>query len=157
MAKGKSAKKPTDGRQLLLRNRKARHEFEVLDRFEAGVALVGSEVKSLRQKSAQFGDSFAAFEGDELILQRLHIDEYVQANQNNHDPLRPRKLLLHKQELNRIKGKIRESGLTIVPLEIYFLGRYIKVELGICRGKKAHDKRADMKARDAKKEMKQHV
>jgi len=134
-------------------NRKARHEFHILESFEAGIALTGTEVKSLRANKANLQDSFARVENSELILYNMHISHYEQGNQFNHEPKRPRKLLMHKQEIMRLLGKTQEKGLTMVPLKVYFTRGKAKVELGLAKGKKVHDKREAIKERDAKREM----
>ena len=135
-------------------NRKAYHEFEVVQRFEAGVALTGTEVKSIRAGHVNFGDAYAMFpsrSNNEFYLVGLHIKAYDYGNRENHDPVRKRKLLLSKAELVRIRAGIEEKGLTVVPLQIYFSGPYIKVELGLVRGKKLYDKRAATKEREQRR------
>jgi SsrA-binding protein len=130
-------------------NRKARHDFFIQDTLEAGIMLQGSEVKSLRQGHASIGEAFAAERDGDLILVNAHIPEYSGANQFNHEPRRPRKLLLHKRELSRLIGQVQRAGVTIVPLSIYFNERGIaKVSLGIAKGKRKTDKREDEKKRD---------
>lgn len=147
------AKKPDSDRRSIVRNRKARHEFDVVETFEAGIVLVGSEVKSLREGKIHFGDAFASIERDELWLYNVNIAEYPPAAQFNHAPTRKRKLLMHRREIERLRGRIKEQGLTLVPLELYFKGSTIKVELGLAKGKKTHDKREALKEADAKREM----
>ncbi|MTI85829.1 MAG: SsrA-binding protein SmpB [Firmicutes bacterium] len=134
-------------------NRKARHEFHILESFEAGIALTGTEVKSLRANKANLQDSFARVENSELILYNMHISHYEQGNQFNHEPKRPRKLLVHKREIMRLLGKTQEKGLTMVPLKVYFTRGKAKIELALAKGKKVHDKRETIKERDAKREM----
>lgn len=135
-------------------NRKARHDYHIDETYEAGMVLLGSEVKSLRDGRASLGDAYAAVEGGELWLRQSHIAEYPNAGRQNHDPLRPRKLLLHRAELRRLAGKIEEKGLTLVPLGIYFNDRGIaKVSLALARGKKQYDRRQDVARRDAQREM----
>jgi len=126
-------------------NRKARHEYEILDTFEAGLVLKGPEVKSLREGKVGFQDAFARVEGGEVWLHSLHISPYEQANRFNEDPLRPRKLLLHRLEILRLVGKVEEKGLTLIPLAIYFRGGYAKVTLALARGRKTYDKREKLK------------
>ena len=136
-----------DGRKVVATNRKARHEYEILERFEAGLVLKGPEVKSLREGKASFQDSFARVERGELWLYNLHISPYEQANRYNTDPLRTRKLLMNRAEIRRLIGKVEEKGLTLVPLEVYFKRGFAKVALGLARGKKLYDKREKMKRR----------
>ncbi len=135
------------GTKVVARNRKARHEFEILETFEAGIELKGPEVKSLRGGNVSFQDAHARVQRGELWLHSVHISPYEQANRFNVDPVRARRLLLHKHEIRRLVGKIKERGLTIVPLEIYFLRGYAKVALALARGKKLYDKREDLKRR----------
>ncbi len=134
-------------------NRKARHEFEIDETWEAGLVLLGSEVKSLRDAAVTIGDGYVADYGDELFLCNVHIHEYPQANRQNHEPLRRRKLLLKKNEIEDITRLIREKGRTCVPLRFYFKNGRCKVEIGAAVGKKQHDKREDLKSKDAKREM----
>ncbi len=145
--------KPNSGRKSIAVNRKARHEYEVLDKLEVGIELRGSEVKSLRAGKLNFADSFAAVENNEVWLHHLHIEEYPQANQFNHVPTRKRRLLLHRHQIERFRGKIKEQGLTLVPIELYFSGSTIKLELALARGKKTHDKREALKEKAAKRDM----
>ncbi|MBU3698440.1 MAG: SsrA-binding protein SmpB [Candidatus Kapabacteria bacterium] len=143
--------------RTIITNRKALFEYEVLDRFEAGIALVGTEVKSLRAGKVNLADAYAIFpdkRSDELYLVGLHISPYDFGNRENHEPLRKRKLLLKHHELRRMREGIEEKGLTVVPLSLYFSGPYVKVELGLVRGKKLYDKRAATKEREQKREMK---
>lgn len=146
-----SEKKPQ--KKSLLVNRRARFEFEFIETLEAGIELVGSEVKSLREGKAQFGDAFADFVGDELFLRSFHISEFEAANRQNHEPMRPRRLLLHRNELDRLKREVKQGGHTIVPTEVYLWGQRIKVEIALARGKKLHDKRESIKERESKREM----
>ncbi len=125
----------------LAKNRKAFHDFEIIDRFEAGIALVGTEVKSCRQGNVQLVDSYARVRDGEMWLTGVHISPYSAGNQFNHDPKRPRKLLLHRREIQRLQQAIEARGLTLVPLAFYTKNNRIKVELGLCRGKSHHDKR----------------
>ena len=141
-----------DGRKVVARNRKARHEYEVLETFEAGLVLKGPEVKSLRDGKASFQDSFARVQQGEVWLHSFYISPYMQANRFNEDPVRPRKLLLHRHEIRRLLGKVEEKGLTLVPLEVFFSRGYAKVKLAIARGRKMHDKRAELKRRDQERE-----
>ena len=133
------------GMKVVARNRKARHEFQILETFEAGIELKGPEVKSLRAGNLSFQDAHARVQGGQLWLHGVHISPYEQANRFNVDPVRIRRLLLHRHEIRRLVGKIKEKGLTIVPLEIYFSRGYAKVGLALARGKKLYDKREDLK------------
>ncbi len=135
------------GRKVVARNRKARHEFQILETFEAGIELRGPEVKSLRAGNVSFQDAHARVQRGELWLHSVHISPYEQANRSNVDPVRARRLLLHRHEIRRLVVKIKEKGLTIVPLEIYFARGYAKVNLALARGKKLYDKREDLKRR----------
>ena len=139
--------------RIAISNRKARHEYEVLDSFEAGIVLRGSEVKSLRLGNANLQDSYAHVENAEVWLSGMHISPYEQANILNHDPLRERKLLLHKKEIRKLVGKTTEKGLTLIPLKVYFKNGRAKVEVGICRGKRSYDKRAAIAKRETEREM----
>ncbi len=140
-------------RRLAAQNRRARHEYFIDETIEAGVVLLGTEVKSLRQGRANIADAYAREEGGELFLVNAHIAEYEQARRFNHDPLRPRKLLLNRRELDRLIGAVRREGVTVVPLAVYFNERGIaKVELGLARGKRKYDKRATEKERDWQRE-----
>ena len=143
----------TESRHVVVSNRKARHEFEVLQTLEAGIALQGTEVKSLRNGKANLQDSFARFMAGELWLFNLHVSPYEQGNRHNHDPLRPRKLLLHRREMRKLVGQVEQQGLTLVPLDIYFRRGVAKVTLALVRGKKLHDKREDLKQRESQREM----
>ncbi|CAN5838296.1 SsrA-binding protein SmpB [soil metagenome] len=137
----------------VVRNRKARHEYHILETWEAGMVLQGTEVKSLRTGKANLQDAFARVDGGELWLHNLHISPYEQGNRFNHDPLRPRKLLLHRQQLRKMVGLVEQQGLTLVPLDIYFRRGVAKITLALVRGKKLHDKREDLKRRDDQREM----
>jgi len=146
-----------DARKVVARNRKARHEYEILETFEAGMALKGPEVKSLRVGKASFQDAYAMVERGEVWLYSLHISPYEQANRFNEDPLRVRKLLLNRHEIRRLVGKVEEKGLTLIPLEIYFLRGRAKVQLALARGKKLHDKREALKQRQLDREARRSV
>ena len=145
------------GRKVIASNRKARHDYTVIDTYEAGIALTGTEVKSLRAGRASLVDAFATVDEGEVWLRNVHIPEYVQGTWTNHEPRRVRKLLLHKGEILRLIGKTRESGLALVPLALYFKDGKVKVELALARGKKAYDKRQDLAKRDAEREMSKAV
>lgn len=141
------------GRKVIATNRRVRHDYAILDTYEAGIALVGTEVKSLRAGRASLVDSFATVDDGEVWLRGLHIPEYERGTWTNHEPRRSRKLLLHKGEILRLVGKLKESGLSLVPLSLYFADGKVKVELGLARGKKAYDKRQAIAKRDAEREM----
>lgn len=145
------------GRKVVARNRKARHEYEILETLDAGIALKGPEVKSIREGKVSFQDSFARVEGGEVWLHSLHISPYEQANRYNEDPLRPRKLLLHRDEIRRLVGKVEEKGLTLVPLEIYFVRGYAKVQIAVARGRKLHDKRDALRKKTQEREARRAV
>ncbi len=134
-------------------NRKAFHEYFVEDRFEAGISLVGTEVKSIRQGGVNLKDCFCTVTNGELIVRGLRISPYEKGNIFNKDPLRPRRLLMHKREIRRLGAKVAQQGYALIPLSIYFLGPYVKVELGLCRGKKLHDKRDAEADRSARREI----
>ena len=140
------------GRTLIAQNKKARHDYSIEDVFEAGIVLTGTEVKSLRAGRANLTDGYAMIEHGELWLHGMHIPEYTQGTWNNHEPRRTRKLLVRKDELKRIANDTRESGLTIVPLSLYFKDGYAKVEIAIARGRKTVDKRQAIAEREAKRE-----
>jgi SsrA-binding protein len=138
-----------DNRKVVAENRRARFNFDLEDTIEAGLALQGSEVKSLRAGKANIAESYAADEGGEIFLINAHIPEYSQAGRRNHEPRRPRKLLLHRREVNRLIGAVQREGMTLVPLRLYFNERGIaKLSLAVARGKKLHDKRETEKKRD---------
>lgn len=141
------------GRKLIVQNRRARHDYTILDTYEAGIVLQGTEVKSLREGKASLVDAFATIDDGEVWLRGLNIPEYRHGTWTNHEPRRHRKLLLHKAEIERLIGKTREAGLTLVPLSLYFRDGKVKCELALARGKKAYDKRADLAKREAEREM----
>lgn len=152
--KQKSPSVTKDGRKIVTVNRKARHDYHVEESFEAGIMLSGSEVKSLRDGKAQLKDSHGRIDRNgEVWLHNAHISEYGPAAQFGHDPTRRRKLLLNRREIDRLTGRVRERGLALVPLSIYFKHGRAKIELGLCRGKKSHDKRAALKERESKREV----
>jgi len=137
---------------VIVRNRRAFHNFEITERFEAGIVLVGPEVKSLRAGKASIAEAFASFRGGELFLVQMHIPEYTHQGYAPHDPLRARKLLLHKRELRELEEGTARKGLTIVPLELYFKNGRAKVEIGLARGRQHHDKRQKLKEQAANRE-----
>ncbi len=146
------ATKADSGERLIASNKKAFHDYFVLQKVEAGIELRGSEVKSLREGRAQLKDSYVLFKGGEAFLFGAHISPYSYANRENHDPERTRKLLLHKREIEKLESQVVEKGLTVVPLRLYFKGNRVKAELAVVRGKKQYDKRETEKRREADRE-----
>ena len=145
---GKSGKKTAnDGERVIAANRRARFQYEIVDKLEAGIVLLGPEVKSLREGRANLGDAYATVRRGECYLHKLHIGPYDPATRNNADPLRDRKLLLHRREIDKLEGRTHEKGITLVPLSMYWKDGRAKVELGLARGKHAHDKRETIKRR----------
>lgn len=138
--------------KLIANNKKARHDYFIEDTYEAGIVLHGTEVKSLRQGKCSIKESFVRVEKGEVIIYGMHISPYEKGNIFNKDPLRPKKLMLHKYEINKLVGKLNEKGLTLVPIQVYFKGSLVKVEIGLARGKKLYDKRQDIAKRDLKRE-----
>jgi SsrA-binding protein len=145
------------GRKVVASNRKARHDYAILDTYEAGIALTGTEVKSLRAGRASLVDAFGHVSDGEIFLHGMHIPEYAQGTWTNHEPRRVRKLLLKRLEISRLLGKLQESGLTLVPLSVYFSDGWAKIELGLARGKKSYDKRQDLAKRDADREIQKAI
>ncbi|HET6215019.1 MAG TPA: SsrA-binding protein SmpB [Micromonosporaceae bacterium] len=141
------------GRKVVASNRKARHNYAILDTYEAGISLTGTEVKSLRAGRASLVDAFAQVKNGEIYLYGMHIPEYAQGTWTNHEPRRARKLLLKRMEIDRLMGKVQESGLTLVPLAVYFSDGWAKIEIGLARGKRSYDKRQDLAKRDADREI----
>jgi SsrA-binding protein len=142
---------------IVARNRKAFHDYEILEKFEAGLVLAGPEVKSIRGGRVNLKDGYAALQGGELYLHNVHISPYEAANRHNVDPTRARKVLLHKNQLRRLVGKAAEKGLTIVPLDVHFTRGYAKVTLGLARGKKQYDKREAIRRRELDRDMQRAV
>ncbi|MCB1266294.1 MAG: SsrA-binding protein SmpB [Mycobacterium sp.] len=154
--KAAAAKKAGDsqgGKRIVATNRKARHNYAIIEVFEAGVVLTGTEVKSLREGQASLADAFATIDDGEIWLRNLHIAEYHHGTWTNHAPRRNRKLLLHRRQIDMLTGRIRDGNLTLVPLSMYFSEGKVKVELALARGKQAHDKRQDIARRDAQREV----
>ena len=149
----KAAPPGGEGVKILATNRKARHDYHVEETFETGIALQGNEVKSIRQGQATLRDGYAAFEHGELFLLNCHVTPYEQAGKFHADPIRPRKLLMRREQLRRLIGKVEEKGLTLVPLSLYLKGPHVKVSLGLARGKWEYDRREDIKAREAEREV----
>ena len=147
----------TKGTKTIAENRKARHEYFVLESYEAGIELVGTEVKSIRQGSVNLKDSWCSIDNGELFIRGLHISPYEKGNIFNKDPLRVRKLLMHKKEINKLFGTIKQEGLTLIPLSLYFKDSRVKVQVGLCKGKKLYDKRETAAKRDAMREIDRSV
>ncbi len=139
--------------KIISTNRKARHDYHIEESYEAGIVLTGTEVKSVRGARVNLKDSYARVENGEIFLYNMHISPYEQGNRFNHDPMRIRKLLMHRIEISRLSGKIKEKGYSLIPLKIYLKKGRIKLELGLARGKKLYDKRRDIAERDSKREM----
>ena len=139
--------------KLIASNRKAYHDYFVEDKFEAGIELCGTEVKSIRMGQVNLKDAFCIVKDGEMTVHGMHVSPYEKGNIFNRDPLRPRRLLMHKREILRLFGKVKQDGYTLVPLSVYFKGPRIKLEIGLCKGKKLYDKRDAAAARDAKREM----
>ena len=141
------------GMKLIANNKKAFHDYFIEDTYEAGIALAGTEVKSLRSGKCSIKEAFVRVENGEVYVYGMHITPYEKGNIFNKDPLRERKLLMHRYEINKLKGKIQEKGYTLVPLQVYFKGSLVKVEIGLARGKKLYDKRADIAKKDQRREL----
>ena len=139
--------------ELIARNKRARHDYEILDTWECGVVLTGTEVKALREGRANLTDAFGVIKDNEVFLLNLHIGSYGQGNVFNHEPTRTRKLLMHRREIRRLIGAVERQGLTLVPLDLYFKSGRVKARLALVRGKQQHDKREDLKKRDAEREI----
>jgi SsrA-binding protein len=152
VAKPAQAARPVVDKTLAV-NRRATHDYHVLEQHEAGVAFTGSEVKSIRDGKITLSEAYAQFERGELWLVGAHISEYVLAHRRNHEPMRKRKLLMKRRELDKLADAVNKDGLTLIPLKVYTRGRNIKVEIGLCKGKQVHDKRASIKEREHKREM----
>jgi len=152
-----AAKKDNSDIKIIAKNRKARHEFEIVDTWEAGIVLVGTEVKALRNGRCNLGDSYGEIRGGEAWIVKMHIGPYEMGNRENHDPFRRRKLLLSRREIRKIQPRIEERGLTLVPLKIYFKRGLVKLEMGLGRGKKLHDKRDSKAKRDVDRRIAKEV
>ena len=145
------------GTKTVATNRKARHEYFILETYEAGIALQGSEIKSIRAGQISLGEAYIRIDGHEAWLEDAHIAPYEQANRFNHDPRRPRKLLLHQSEIHRLWDEVRQKGVTIIPLSVYLKEGRAKVEIAVAKGKKLYDKRADLAKRDAMREIERQM
>ena len=139
--------------KTIAENRKARHDYFILESYEAGIELVGTEVKAIRQGGVNLKDSWCTIEDGELWVKGMHISPYDHANIFNRDPMRVRRLLLHKKEINKLFGQVKQEGLTLIPISLYFKGSRVKVQVGLCKGKKLHDKRDAMAAESAKRDI----
>ena len=146
-------RKARSGDRVVTKNRRARHEYHVLQTWEAGLVLQGTEVKSLRDGKANLADAYARIDGGELWLYNMHVSPYEAGNRFNHDPLRRRKLLMHRSELRRLVGEVEQKGLTLVPLDVHFSGGIAKVDLALVRGKKLHDKRDTLRERAVERDL----
>lgn len=141
------------GTKTIAENRKVRHEYFVLDSYEAGIELVGTEVKSIRQGAVNLKDAWCSIDKGEIFVRGMHISPYEKGNIFNRDPMRVRKLLMHKREINKLFGTVKQDGLSLIPLSIYFKDSRVKMQIGLCKGKKLYDKRADAAKRDANREI----
>lgn len=146
-----------DAKRLMLTNRRARHEYDILETFDAGLALVGTEVKSIRAGRANLQDAFCKVEGGEVWLYNMHIAPYEHGTHWNVDPRRRRKLLLHRREIDYLRGRVEQKGLALIPLTLYFQHGYAKVQIGLARGKKLYDRREDIARRDAEREQRREL
>ena len=149
--------KNDDSIKSIARNKKAFHEYEITDKYEAGIVLQGTEVKALREGRVNLKDAYAEIRGREIFLVKMHIGPYTAGNIQNHQPERARKLLLHRQEIRKLVGKVSEKGYTLLPLAVYFKKGLVKVELGLARGKKAYDRRREIEERDRQREMAREI
>lgn len=143
--------------KVIAQNKKARHDYFIEETYEAGIELFGTEVKSIRQGKINLKDSYASIDNGEVIVKGMHISPYEKGNIFNKDPLRHRKLLLHKKEINKLIGATQQKGYSLIPLKVYFKGSLVKVELALAKGKKLYDKRADMAERDAKRQIERRL
>ncbi|MDE5583674.1 MAG: SsrA-binding protein SmpB [Ruminococcus sp.] len=145
------------GTKKIADNRKAYHEYFVIEKYEAGIELVGTEVKSVRNGSVNLRDSWCSVDNGELFIKGMHISPYEKGNIFNKDPLRVRRLLMHRKEINKLYGTLKQDGFSLIPLSVYFRDSKVKLELGLCKGKKLYDKRADSAKRDAKREIERNI
>ena len=142
-----------EGIKIIAKNNKAHHEYFIEDKYEAGIELVGTEVKSIRAGTLNLKDAWCGIKDGELLVNQMHISPYEQGNRFNVDPRRPRRLLMHKREIMRLYGKVKQDGYSLIPLEVYFKGSRVKVKVGLCKGKKLYDKRQSAAERDAKRQI----
>lgn len=155
--KNKKAKNNNISSGDIAKNKKALFNYELLEKYEAGIVLLGTEVKSLRERAVNMSDSYASFKKGELFIVNMHISPYHFGNRNNHEPLRKRKLLMKKLEIKRLFGKVKEQGLTLIPISLYFSKGKVKVELALAKGKKLHDKRETLKRKTLDREMERYI
>ena len=155
--KNKKAKNNNISSGDIVKNKKALFNYELLEKYEAGIVLLGTEVKSLREKAVNMSDSYASFKKGELFIVNMHISPYHFGNRNNHEPLRERKLLMKKREIKRLFGKVKEQGLTLIPISLYFSKGKVKVELALAKGKNLHDKRETLKRKTLDREMERYI
>ena len=151
------AEKNKDAKRVIAQNKKAFHDYFVEEKYEAGIALYGTEVKSIRAGNVNLKDSYCSFEKGEMFVVGMHVSPYEQGNIFNREPLRERKLLMHKREIMKLQGLVQQKGYTLVPISLYFLGSNVKVEVGLCRGKKLYDKRDSDAARQANRDIDRHM
>ncbi len=151
------AENKKDTQKIITQNKKAYHDYFVEEKYEAGIALAGTEVKSIRGGGVNLKDSYCSFENGEIFAVGMHISPYEQGNIFNTDPMREKKLLMHKREIMKLRGLVEQKGYTVVPLSLYFSGSHVKIELGLCRGKKLYDKRDSDAKRSAEREMDRHM
>ena len=151
------ADKKSGGHKIIAQNKKAYHDYFVDEKYEAGIALFGTEVKSLRKGAVNLKDSYCSVQGGEIFVHGMHISPYEFGNIFNREPLRDRKLLMHKREIMKLTGELTQKGLTLIPLSLYFSGPYVKVELGLCRGKKLYDKRASIAEAESDREIERRM
>ena len=148
---------PKENTKTIAQNKKAFHDYFVIESMEAGIELCGTEVKSIRNGRVNLKDSWCSIDDGELYIKGMHISSYEQGNIFNRDPMRVRRLLMHKREIMRLFGTVKQDGYSLIPLSLYFKGSKVKVQLGLCKGKKLYDKREDMAARDAKRDMQRAI
>ena len=151
------ADKKKENTKIIAQNKKAWHDYFVDEKYEAGIALFGTEVKSVRRGAVNLKDSYCSFEGGEMFVVGMHISPYEQGNIFNREPLRDKKLLMHRREIMKLQGLVQQKGYTLVPLSLYFSGSHVKVEIGLCRGKKLYDKRESDAKREAGRDMERHL
>ena len=151
------AEKKNEGHKIITQNKKAFHEYFVEEKYEAGIALAGTEVKSVRAGTVNLKDSYCSFDGGEIFVLGMHISPYEHGNIFNTDPVRKKKLLMHRREIMKLQGLVQQKGYTVVPLSLYFSGSHVKVELGLCRGKKLYDKRESDAKRQADRDIDRHM